>query len=401
MFERIEAAPPDPILGLTDAFKKDPNPDKINLGVGIYQDANGTTPVLESVKEAERRLISTESTKSYLGIDGIANYKSHVQRLLFGDGHVVQSQGRSCTVQTPGGTGALRVAGDFIAKMFPTKRIWLSEPTWANHPSVFRAASVATESYPYFDRDSNSLDLDAMLACWGQIPEGDIILLHACCHNPTGVDPSVEQWQKIASELNARKLLPLIDFAYQGFGDGLEQDARGLRTLCDTVPELFICSSFSKNFGLYRERVGALTFVSGSHDTTAKVFSQIKACVRANYSNPPAHGAAIVELVLSDESLRSQWEEELLQMRNRINGMREQFVSAVTDQGLQHDFSFIHNQRGMFSFSGLSPEQVDTLREQYSIYIVRSGRINVAGITPKNLDRLCEAIVAVLRDGRA
>jgi len=236
-----------------------------------------------------------------------------------------------------------------------------------------------------------------MLACWDQMTEGDVVLLHACCHNPTGVDPTPNQWRKIADALNSRKLFPLVDFAYQGFGDGLDEDAAGLRVLCDEVPELLVCSSFSKNFGLYRERVGALTFVTKSQDTTTKVLSQVKACVRANYSNPPAHGAAIVETILADHLLRSQWKEELSEMRNRINGMRNQFVTAVTTLDASSDFSFIRDQRGMFSFSGLSPEQVDTLREQYSIYIVRSGRINVAGMTPNNLDRLCPAIVSVLK----
>ena len=396
MFEQVEAAPPDPIIGLTEAFKNDTHPEKINLGVGVYKDQSGVTPILECVKEAERTLVSQETTKSYLAIDGSPDYGRYVRELFWGASHPLADDPRVSVVQAPGGTGALRVAGNFLHKVFPDKKIWMSSPTWANHSSVFQAAGLDTENYPYFDTAKNILDFDATLQQLESIPTGDAVLLHACCHNPTGVDPNRDQWQRMADVLVERELLPLVDFAYQGFGDGLEEDAAGLRILSEVVPEMLICSSFSKNFGLYRERVGALTIVAASAKAAAATLSQVKATVRANYSNPPAHGAAIVNAVLSSKELRSQWEQELAGMRKRINEMRRQFVETMQAKGANRDFSFIQAQRGMFSFSGLTPEQVDQLRERYSIYIVRSGRINVAGITPGNLGRLCDAIVSVL-----
>ena len=396
IFDNVQPAPPDPILGLTEAFKKDSNPNKINLGVGVYQDDHGATPTLECVKEAERRLVASESTKSYLSMDGLPNYGRHVQQLLFGHRKETVDLSHARTLQSPGGTGALRVAADVIKKAFPMKHIWLSTPTWANHPNVFRAAGVATDNYPYFDAASSRLDIDGVLSGLAEIPPGQVVLLHACCHNPTGIDPTTEQWRQIAAVLAQRNHLPLVDFAYQGFGEGLENDASGLIVLMESVPELLICSSFSKNFGLYRERVGALTIVADTREAAQNMLSQAKACVRANYSNPPAHGAAIVETVLSDDKLRSGWEQELKGMRDRINGMRTLFAATMKAKGADRDFSFIQDQRGMFSFSGLSADQVDKLREKYSIYIVRSGRINVAGMTPTNMDRLCEAIVSVL-----
>ena len=396
MFRNVQPAPPDPILGLSEAFKTDPHPDKINLGVGVYQDNQGVTPTLECVKEAERRLIAREMTKSYLSMEGLPKYGQHVQQLLFGDSKVIGDPSRARTVQSPGGTGALRVAADLIKKVFPTKRIWLSTPTWANHSNVFRAADVATESYPYFDADLSRLDIDGMLSGLADVPSGQVVLLHACCHNPTGIDPTIDQWRQIGTVLAQRDHLPLVDFAYQGFGDGLHDDAAGLVALMETVPELLVCSSFSKNFGLYRERVGALTILAGTVEAAENIISQAKACVRANYSNPPAHGAAIVETILSDAELRSGWEQELKGMRDRVNGMRKLFVATMKAKGAERDYSFIQEQRGMFSFSGMSAKQVDELREKFSIYIVRSGRINVAGMTPANMDRLCEAIVSVL-----
>ena len=394
MFETIQAAPPDPILGLTEAFKKDANPDKINLGVGVYQDATGTTPVLGCVKEAERRLVDREASKSYLGIDGDAEYGDRVRNMMFGDDDPYA--GRAVTLQVPGGTGALRVAADFIHAMYPQARIWCSQPTWANHQNVFSAAAVSTESYPYFHAAENRLDIDSMLAALSTIPSGEVVLLHACCHNPCGIDPTADQWQQIAQVVAERGLLPLIDFAYQGFGIGLDEDAVGLRQLLATGTDALICSSFSKNFGLYRERVGALTAVAGTGEAAANTLSQLKKCVRANYSNPPAHGALIVNTVLSDAELRNQWVTELSAMRDRINGMRELFVETMHGKTDARDFSFINHQRGMFSFSGLSRVQVDELRSKHSIYIVGSGRINVAGMTPANMERLCSAVAEVL-----
>jgi len=396
MFQSISTAPPDPILGLTEAFKKDTHTDKINLGVGVYQDASGTTPILDCVRQAEQRLLSEETTKSYLGIDGIPKYGQQVRELLWGDSHEIVTGKRAVTAQTPGGTGALRVAADFIHSELPKARIWCSQPTWANHGNVFAAAGVATESYPYFDAPSNGLDLDSMLEALRNIPAGEVVLLHACCHNPTGIDPSPEQWKAIAEVIAQCELLPLVDFAYQGFGDGLNEDQQGLLTLCEHCKDLLICTSFSKNFGLYRERVGALTTVASDPDVAGSVLSQIKRCIRANYSNPPAHGAAIVSTILADAPLRQTWESELSEMRERVNGMRTLFVQTMQSLNVDHDFTFIEKQRGMFSFSGLSRLQVDELRNRHSIYVVGSGRVNVAGMTEANMPQLCEAIAAVL-----
>lgn len=396
MFESLPMAPPDPILGLAEAFRKDPNPAKVDLSAGVYRDATGKTPIFRAVKRAEERILRQETSKNYLSIQGSAEYAAAVQELLFGPEHEILANGRVATAHTPGGTGALRVAGDFLKKMFPGKRIWVSQPTWPNHPGVFQAAGLEVKTYPYFDTATNSLAFDEMLAALRQIPEGDVVLLHACCHNPTGVDPTPEQWSQIADVIEERRLLPLVDFAYQGLGDGLREDAQGLMTLCRPGSEMLIASSFSKNFGLYNERVGALTIVANSAAAAEAALSQVKLCIRANYSNPPAHGAAIVTTIWNDPELRADWEAEVKEMRDRINQMRSLFVETLADKGVQRDFSFIARQRGMFSFSGLTPEQVEILRRRYSIYIVSSGRINVAGMTAENMDRICQAIAEVL-----
>lgn len=394
MFENLTMAPPDAILGLTDAFKKDPNPNKINLSVGVYQDSTGKTPILESVKKAEEKLLATESNKSYLGIDGLPEYGQAVQRLLFGD---ALEAGRAVTAQTPGGTGALRVAAEFIKQAQPNATVWCSKPTWANHPSVFEAAGLRVNSYPYIDAEGKGLDFDAMIAALRQVPAGDVVLLHACCHNPTGIDPTPEQWDEIGRVLAERRALPLVDFAYQGFGDGLRDDATGLLRLLQSNAELLVCSSFSKNFGLYSERTGALTLVAADPQAAQIALSNVKRCIRANYSNPPKHGAAIVATVLSDEGLTKLWESEVTAMRDRINGMRRLFVDTLKARGVDRDFSFLLPQRGMFSFSGLSPVQVDELRSKHAVYIVGSGRINVAGMTEANMNPLCDAIADVLK----
>ncbi len=396
MFDTLQMAPPDPILGLTEAFKKDPSGEKINLTVGVYKDAGGTTPVLACVKEAERRLVDGESSKAYLPIGGSAEFVRHVRQLLFGPEHEIIASGRSVGAQTPGGTGALRVAGNFIREAFPSATVWCSKPTWPNHAAIFSAAGLPVKSYPYFDASGNCLAPDDMLAALAKIPAGDVVLLHGCCHNPSGIDPTPDQWRAIADAVYDRGLLPLVDFAYQGFGAGLEEDAAGLRELCRPGCELLVCSSFSKNFGLYNERVGALSAVTASAETAEVMLSQLKKGIRANYSNPPSHGAAIVTTILDDDALRGQWEVELATMRDRINGMRKLFVETMKAKGITRDFSFIERQRGMFSFSGLTPLQVDRLRNEWSLYIVGSGRINVAGMTEANMDRLCEAIAAVL-----
>jgi aspartate/tyrosine/aromatic aminotransferase len=396
MFENIPTAPPDAILGLTEAFKKDPNPEKINLSVGVYKDAHGKTPILKCVKEAEQRLLGQEASKSYLPIDGSPEYASQVQTLLFGPTHEIVDSQRAATLQTPGGTGALRVAADFVTQMLPGARIWCTEPTWPNHPKIFAAAGLQVESFPYFDATRNALDMEALIEGLNTIPAGNVVLLHPCCHNPTGADPTAVQWKRIASLVYERGLLPLLDFAYQGLGQGIYDDAQGLLEFCRPGCELILCNSFSKNFGLYNERVGGLTLVGGTRAATEAALSQLKVCVRTNYSNPPVHGAAIVANVLQDPQLRIEWEQEVGQMRDRINGMRQLLAEKMNNRGTGRDFSFLCRQRGMFSFSGLSPEQVDRLRDEYSIYIVRNGRINVAGITADNVDRLCDAVCAVL-----
>ena len=397
MFDAIQAAPPDAILGLTEAFRKDSNPDKVNLTVGVYKDEGGRTPVLATVKAAEAKLLETETTKGYLPIDGLTEFCNLTQSLYFGDDHEVVTAGRAATAQTPGGTGALRVAADFMHQNIPSASIWCSTPTWPNHPKVFQAAGLKVERYPYFDADAHGVNLDAMLAAIREIPAGDIICLHACCHNPTGADPSAEQWKQIADAVYDQDLLPLLDFAYLGFGDGIEPDRTALIEFARPGTELLVASSYSKNFGLYGERVGALTVVTPDADTANTVASQVKAAIRANYSNPPTHGAAIVCEILADGELRQQWDRELAEMRDRINGMRKLFTQAMAERLPDRDFSFIEGQRGMFSFSGLTAEQVDTLKEKHSIYIVRDGRINVAGINASNVAPLCDAISAVLK----
>lgn len=396
MFQQLEVAPADPILGLTDAFQRDPNPNKINLGVGVYKDDRGTTSVLKCVKEAEQRLWKDETTKNYLGIEGSDKYDRHVPQLLLGATHeVVQSQ-RVVTVQTPGGTGALRVAADFLKAHAPRTTVWLSRPTWANHPAIFQSAGLPTAQYGYFDEQANQLDFPSMLHDLERASAGDVVLLHGCCHNPTGIDPDASQWSELGELIRRKQLLALVDFAYQGFGDGLDEDAAGLRTLVGQLDELMVASSYSKNFGLYRERVGALSVVTGTAAAAEAVMSQLKRSVRTNYSNPPAHGGLVVATILDDPQLRQLWISELAEMRQRIHDMRTLFVDTMMKYAPQADFGFLQRQRGMFSFSGLSLQQVEMLRKEYAIYIVGAGRINVAGITQSNVDRLCQAIAAVL-----
>jgi aspartate/tyrosine/aromatic aminotransferase len=396
MFESVATAPPDSILGLTEAFLADPNPRKINLSVGVYKDEHGKTPVLATVKAAEQRLLATETSKNYVPIDGTPAYAAAVQELIFGPGHEAVATKRCVTAHTPGGTGALRVAADYVAKLHKLAVVWLPEPTWPNHRQVFEAAGIPVKTYPYFNPAANSLAFADLLAALGEVEEGDLVLLHGCCHNPTGIDPTAPQWQAIAELLAEKAALPLVDFAYQGLGDGLRQDAAWVQAMVQPGRELLIASSFSKNFGLYNERVGALTVVASGPEPAAAVLSQIKACIRVLYSNPPAHGGAIVTAILGDPVLRPQWEAEVAAMRTRIQDMRHLFVATLAAKGVKSDHSFIERQKGMFSFSGLTKEQVEQLRRDYALYIVGSGRINVAGMTRQNMDALCTAIAAVM-----
>ncbi|MCA9260658.1 MAG: aspartate/tyrosine/aromatic aminotransferase [Planctomycetales bacterium] len=396
MLEKVTPAPPDAILGLTEAFRKDPRADKINLSVGVYLDDHGQVPLLDTVAEAESRLAAQRGSKTYLPIPGSADYGKSVRELLFGADHEAVVSNRTAFAQTPGGTGALRVAADLVHALFPAATVWVSDPTWPNHNGVFGSAGLEVKSYPYFDPQANSLRFDDLLAAIDAMPAGDVILLHGCCHNPTGIDPTPEQWEQIAARVRNRGLLPLLDFAYQGFAEGLHEDAVGLRALATEGAEFLVCSSFSKNFSLYRERVGALCVAGPTADAAEAVQSQVNRVVRSNYSNPPSHGAAVVDCILRDETLRGQWEQEVAQMRGRIASMRSALVDALVQRNVPGDYSFIKRQRGMFSFSGLTPEQVDALREQYGIYIVRSGRINVAGLTSANVERVADAVSEVV-----
>lgn len=396
MFEKISAAPADPILGLTEEFKKDSRAEKINLGVGIYKTEASETPVLTTVKKAEAVLLQDEKTKSYLTIQGTTEYGLAVQKLLFGDDAAVISEKRAQTAQAPGGTGALRVAGEFIKRQLGDVKIWISNPTWANHIGVFTAAGIETAQYSYYNAETHDKDFPAMLADLEQAQAGDVVLLHGCCHNPTGIDPTAEEWEQLAKLCADKGLLPLFDFAYQGFAKGVEEDAAGLRTFAKHCKDLLVASSFSKNFGLYNERVGAFTLVGETAEISTTAFSQVKAIIRSIYSNPPAHGAAIVTQILNNAELRAEWEQEVKEMRDRIQEMRELFVATLKAEGVEADFSFIERQNGMFSFSGLSKEQVNRLKDEFGIYIVGSGRISVAGMTKSNMGPLCKGIAAVL-----
>ncbi|MDX5626582.1 MULTISPECIES: amino acid aminotransferase [unclassified Brenneria] len=396
MFENISAAPADPILGLADLFRADERPHKINLGIGVYKDETGKTPVLTSVKKAEQYLLENETSKNYLSIDGLPAFGQCTQALLFGKENSIIADKRARTAQTPGGTGGLRVAADFLAKQTSAKRIWISNPSWPNHKNIFSGAGLEVCEYRYYDAANHALDFDGIVSSLAAAQAGDVVLFHGCCHNPSGIDPSAEQWSQLAEISVAKGWLPLFDFAYQGFAHGLEEDAQGLRIFAERHKELIVCSSYSKNFGLYNERVGACTLVAADTATADKVFSQVKAVIRANYSNPPSHGAAVVATILSNDALRAIWEQELTAMRERIQRMRQLFVNTLQEKGAKQDFSFIINQNGMFSFSGLNKEQVLRLRDDFGVYAVNSGRINVAGMTPENMAPLCEAIVAVL-----
>ncbi|EGM69933.1 amino acid aminotransferase [Shewanella sp. HN-41] len=396
IFSQVVLAPADPILGLTDTFKADPRQDKVNLGVGIYKDEAGQTPVLQSVKKAEALLLEQEKTKNYLGIEGVQAYNRVVQELLFGAGSALTTSGRAATAQAPGGTGALRIAAEFLLRNTPSRTVWVSNPTWANHQNIFETAGLTVKEYGYYNASTHDIDFDAMMTDLADAEVGDIILLHGCCHNPTGIDLTLAQWDSVAQLFADKKLVPLFDFAYQGFGSGIEEDAAGLRLVAAKVPELLVANSFSKNFGLYNERIGAVTVVAEDTDAAIRAFSQVKRTIRANYSNPPAHGALIVSTILGDATLKAMWVQEVTEMRERIAEMRTLFVDSLKAEGVTQDFSFISRQNGMFSFSGLNKAQVARLKDEFGVYIVGSGRISVAGMTKTNMPVICKAIAQVL-----
>ncbi len=395
-FDKIVAAPADPILGLGEAFKAETRPEKVNLGIGIYKDAQGKTPIPRAVKAAETRLLAEENTKNYLTIDGVAAYNAATQVMLFGADHEIIANQRAKTAQSLGGTGALRIAAEFVKRQTNAQNVWISNPTWPNHNAIFKAVGINICDYRYYNSQTHALDWDGLIQDLSQAKQGDVVLLHGCCHNPTGIDPTPEQWETLAKMSAEKGWLPLFDFAYQGFANGLEEDAYGLRVFLQHNPELLIASSYSKNFGMYNERVGAFTVVAQDADTANRAFSQVKAIIRTLYSNPASHGGATVAMVLQDAELKADWIAELDEMRGRIKAMRQKFVDTLKACGATQDFDFIVQQNGMFSFSGLTPEQVDRLRDEFAIYAVRSGRINVAGITDDNIQYLCESIVKVL-----
>ncbi|MGU9805488.1 MAG: amino acid aminotransferase [Pseudomonas rhizophila] len=395
-FDAIGRVPGDPILGLMEAYAADSNPGKFDLGVGVYKDAQGLTPILAAVKQAEQRLVDRQSTKTYIGGHGDAAFGQLINELVLGADSTLIKDNRVGATQTPGGTGALRLSADFIAQCLPGRGVWLSNPTWPIHETIFAAAGVKASHYPYVGTD-NRLDFEAMLATLSQAPKGDVVLLHACCHNPTGFDLTQEQWRQVLEVMRSRNLLPLIDFAYQGFGDGLEQDAWAVRLFAQALPEVLITSSCSKNFGLYRDRTGALIVCAGDAEKLVDIRSQLANIARNLWSTPPDHGAAVVATILGNPDLKSLWADEVQTMRLRIAQLRSGLLEALEPHGLRERFAHIGVQRGMFSYTGLTPEQVRLLRERHSVYMVGTGRANVAGIDATRLDLLAEAIADVCK----
>ncbi|KAF1007704.1 MAG: Aromatic-amino-acid aminotransferase [Luteibacter sp.] len=393
IFSSVELAPRDPILGLNEAYGADNRADKVNLGVGVYYDANGRLPLLKAVQQVEDERVKAHLPRGYLPIDGIALYNAGVQKLLFGEASPLLQERRVVTAQALGGTGALKVGADFLKRLSPDVPVAISTPSWENHRALFESAGFRVEEYPYYDAATHGLNLDGMLDALGKLPKGAVVVLHACCHNPTGVDLGTADWKRVIDVVRERGLVPFLDIAYQGFGDGIEEDATAVRQFADAGVSFFVASSFSKSFSLYGERVGALSIVTGSHDEAVRVQSQLKRVIRTNYSNPPTHGGSIVSAVLNHAELRASWEEELGGMRQRIREMRTGLVQRLAKVG---DFGFIEQQRGMFSYSGLSAAQVDRLREEFGIYAVSTGRICVAALNDGNIDRVAEAIAKVV-----
>jgi len=393
----VQMAPGDPILGVTEAYVADKNPSKVNLGVGVYTDDNGKVPLLECVREAEDTRVSSGTPKAYLPIDGLAAYNKAVQALVFGPESAALKSGRIVTVQAVGGSGGLKIGADFLKQIAPGATVWISDPSWENHRALFEGAGFTVKSYPYYDAATHGLNFPGMKAALQALPPGSIVVLHSCCHNPTGVDLSQAQWGEVLDVVKARSLLPFLDLAYQGFGDGADDDAYAPRLFAGAMQPVFLSSSYSKSFSLYGERVGALSVVAGSSDEAARVLSHLKRIVRSNYSNPPTHGGDIVARVLTTPELRALWEQELGAMCDRIKAMRKALVEGIHKRIAGADFSFILNQRGMFSYSGLTREQVLRLRSEYSIYTIETGRICVAALTTKNIDYVADAIAKVIR----
>ena len=396
LFSAVEMAPRDPILGINESFNADANPAKVNLGVGVYTDENGKVPVLECVKRAEVAMAAKSAPRGYLPIDGIAAYDKATQALVFGEDSDIVKHNRAVTVQAVGGTGALKVGADFLKRVSPSAAIYISNPSWENHRALFESAGFDVRDYDYYDATTRSLNFDGFLAAVKAMPMGSIVVLHACCHNPTGVDPTFAQWQQIAAAVRAGGLVPFLDMAYQGFGDGVTEDGAVVKLFSETSGPIFVSSSFSKSFSLYGERIGALSVVAADKDEAQRVLSQLKRVIRTNYSNPPTHGGAVVAAALTDPQARVLWEKELGEMRDRIKAMRVALHAALKRLAPQANFENILTQRGMFSYSGLTKAQVHRLRSEFGIYAVDSGRICVASLNTKNVNYVAEAIAKVL-----
>ncbi|MGZ5091048.1 MAG: amino acid aminotransferase [Burkholderiales bacterium] len=396
LFAHVDMAPNDPILGVTEAYNADPNPNKVNLGVGVYTDDQGKVPVLECVRRAEQQMAATAMPRNYLPIDGLKPYDRAVQDVLFGLDSPALKEGRVVTVQAIGGTGGLKLGADLLRRVNPDADIWISDPSWENHRAIFDYAGYKVHAYPYYDPATHGVRFDAMMETLESVPSGSIIVLHACCHNPTGVDLKEPQWERVIEAVNRRGLVPFLDIAYQGFADGLDADASAVRRFSNACPVVFVSSSFSKSLSLYGERVGALSIVTQDATEVSRVLSQVKRVIRTNYSSPPTHGSQAAATVLTTPELRVLWDQELGQMRDRIKTMRRQLVEKIRGFRADFDFSFVIEQRGMFSYSGLNREQVRRLREEYSIYTIDSGRICVAALSSRNIDYVAKAVASVL-----
>ncbi|MEZ2741965.1 aromatic amino acid transaminase [Paenalcaligenes hominis] len=397
LFSHVTQVPRDPILGLNELFQADSRPHKINLGVGVYYDEQGQMPLLNVVRKTENALAEQSAARGYLPIDGIAHYNMGAQHLLLGRDALPIHQGRAVTIQSLGGTGALKLGADFLKTVVPDAVVAISNPSWENHRALFEKAGFTVVDYPYYDAQTQGLNIEGMLAFLQQLEPQSIVVLHACCHNPTGIDPTFEQWQRIAQVLKANQLIPFMDIAYQGFGAGLDEDAKAVRYLADQGIPMLVSSSFSKSFALYGERVGALTVVTNHADESPKVLSQLKRMARTNYSNPPTHGAQIVNVILNDSQRFAEWETELGHMRQRIHAMRHQLVTQLAQHGVQKDMSFILQQQGMFSYSGLTQAQAQRLRDEDAIYLLDTGRICVAALNEHNISTVAAAIARVVQ----
>ena len=396
LFAAIEMAPRDPILGITEAFNADQHPEKTNLGVGVYYDDNGKVPLLGCVQKAESLLMEKLAPRTYLPIEGLAAYDKAVQELVFGANSEVVTSKRAITAQAIGGTGALKLGADFLKRFSPNAQVYISDPSWENHRALFESAGFVVNNYPYYDTTTRGVNFDGMLASLQSMPAGSIVLLHACCHNPTGADLTDQQWAQVIQVVSERGLVPFLDMAYQGFGDGINEDGKVVGMFAAAGGPLFVSNSFSKSFSLYGERVGALSIVAANSEEAARLMSQLKRVIRTNYSNPPMHGGQVVAMALATPELRKLWEEELAGMRVRIKAMRQALVDKLKAKAPQHNFDFVIQQRGMFSYSGLTKAQVERLKTEFSIYAVDTGRICVAALNSRNIDRVVDAIAKVL-----